>query len=143
MLPKTASIRWSNGDTTDEAVTWDAVDAASYAQAGTFKARGTVAGQTVYCTVNVAARNAVVQTGDNSVPVAAIVAGAVAGRGDYRGSRRPHRPCPQERQVDKQRPTERRPPRPTILDGKAPGSPVKGVSRRFSFKAESSQTFNA
>lgn len=79
VLPKTASIRWSNGDTTDEAVTWDAVDAASYAQAGTFKARGTVAGQTVYCTVNVAARNAVVQTGDNSVPVAAIVAGAVAG----------------------------------------------------------------
>ena len=38
-----------------------------------------MAGQTVYCTVNVAARNAVVQTGDNSVPVAAIVAGAVAG----------------------------------------------------------------
>ncbi len=79
VLPKTASIRWSNGDATDEAVTWDAVDASSYAQAGSFKVKGTVAGQTVYCTVNVAAKNAVVQTGDNSVPVAGIVAGAVAG----------------------------------------------------------------
>ena len=79
VLPKTASIRWSNGDVTDEAVTWDAVDQSSYAKAGSFKMRGTVAGQTVYCTVNVAAKNAVVQTGDNSVPIPAIVGGAVAG----------------------------------------------------------------
>lgn len=85
VLPATASIKWSNGKVTDEAVAWDAVDASQYAAAGSFKVRGSVVGQSVYCTVNVVAPKAtaapadsVVQTGDTTsiVPVAV---GAVAG----------------------------------------------------------------
>lgn len=85
MLPATASIKWSNGKVTDEIVAWDAIDASQYAAAGSFKVRGSVVGQSVYCTVNVVAPKAndapadsVVQTGDTT-SIVPVVVGAVAG----------------------------------------------------------------
>ena len=56
-LPATVEATWSNGDVTDEAVSWDAVDPAAYAQAGTFEATGTVGstGAAVAVEVTVAA----------------------------------------------------------------------------------------
>lgn len=85
MLPATASIKWSNGKVTDEAVAWDAVDASQYAAAGSFKVRGSVVGQSAYCMVNVVAPKAndapadsVVQTGDTT-SIVPVVVGAVAG----------------------------------------------------------------
>jgi hypothetical protein len=87
-LPATASIRWSNGQTTNEPVTWNAVSASQYAQAGSFSVQGTAAGVTVSCTVTVTAPAAETpRTGDttNVVPVVvaavvgvAVVAAAVA-----------------------------------------------------------------
>ena len=54
--PKTAKVTWSNGDVTDEAVTWDAIDAQQYAQPGSFTANGTIgANATVTCEVTVSA----------------------------------------------------------------------------------------
>ncbi len=57
-LPATVQVAWSNGDVTDEPVTWDAVDPASYAQAGSFDVSGTVGADgslgTAVCTVTVA-----------------------------------------------------------------------------------------
>ena len=75
-LPETASVRWSNGDVTNEKVTWNAVDPSLYRKVGTFTVNGTVVGYSVPCTVTVV--DQVVQTGDdtNMVPV---VVGAVAG----------------------------------------------------------------
>ena len=54
-LPATASIRWSDGSTTSEAVTWTEPEnyAAKYAQAGTFQVSGTVKGYSIKCTVTV------------------------------------------------------------------------------------------
>lgn len=78
-LPATASVRWSNGDTTNEPVSWTQPAASQYAKAGTFTVSGTVAGYTVACTVTVVQpAPQVVATGDttNMVP---IVVGAVAG----------------------------------------------------------------
>jgi LPXTG-motif cell wall-anchored protein len=78
-LPETASVRWSNGDTTSEAVAWNAVDPSSYAQVGTFTATGTVAGHQVSCTVTVtAAQSETPKTGDTT-SIVPIVVGAVAG----------------------------------------------------------------
>ena len=91
-LPETASVRWSNGDVTNEKVTWNAVDPTLYRKVGTFTVNGTVVGYSVPCTVTVV--DQVVQTGDdtNMVPV---VVGAVAGDLRHRRSRgRPHRPEP-------------------------------------------------
>lgn len=77
-LPETASVRWSNGDVTNEKVTWSAVDAALYAQVGTFNVSGTVMGYSVPCTVTVL--DQVAKTGDavsSTVAVAAV--GVVVG----------------------------------------------------------------
>ena len=52
-LPATVEATWSNGDVTDEAVSWDAVDPAAYAQAGTFEATGTVGSTGAAVTVEV------------------------------------------------------------------------------------------
>ena len=54
-LPATAHVTWSNGDTTEEAVTWEPVDAARYHDGGTFAVAGTAAGLGVSCEVSVAA----------------------------------------------------------------------------------------
>ncbi len=56
-LPATARVTWSNGDATDEAVTWDAVNPSFYENAGTFTASGKVSstGQGVSCKVTVKA----------------------------------------------------------------------------------------
>lgn len=43
-LPATVKAKWSNGDVTDEKVTWDSVQASSYAKAGTFTVSGKVTG---------------------------------------------------------------------------------------------------
>ncbi|MFR0579056.1 Ig-like domain-containing protein [Bifidobacterium thermophilum] len=43
-LPATVNAKWSNGDVTDEKVTWDSVQASSYAKAGTFTVSGKVTG---------------------------------------------------------------------------------------------------
>ncbi len=75
-LPETASVRWSNGDVTDEKVTWNAVDPSSYQTTGTFTVNGTVMGYTIPCTVTVV--DQVVQTGDDTSMVPVVV-GAVAG----------------------------------------------------------------
>ena len=76
-LPATAKVTWSNGSVTDEAVSWNAVDAASYAQAGTFDVQGTVAGLTVTAHVNVTAAE-VVKTADPS-PSPALAAMLASG----------------------------------------------------------------
>ena len=54
-LPATVKAKWSNGDVTDEKVTWDSVQASSYAKAGTFTVSGKVTGyqQSVKATVRV------------------------------------------------------------------------------------------
>lgn len=56
-LPATARVTWSNGDVTDEAVTWDAINPSFYENAGTFTASGKVSstGQGVSCKVTVKA----------------------------------------------------------------------------------------
>lgn len=56
-LPATARVAWSNGDVTDEAVTWDAINPSFYENAGTFTASGKVSstGQGVSCKVTVKA----------------------------------------------------------------------------------------
>ena len=61
-LPATVQVSWEDGSTTDEAVTWDALDPAAYADAGSFAVRGTVptAGDAkVSVTVNVSAQPAI------------------------------------------------------------------------------------
>lgn len=54
-LPATVKAKWSNGDVTDEKVTWDSIQASSYAKAGTFTVSGKVTGyqQSVKATVRV------------------------------------------------------------------------------------------
>ena len=54
-LPATVEATWSNGDVTEETVTWDEIESASYAQPGTFTVEGAVAGtdQAATCTVAV------------------------------------------------------------------------------------------
>lgn len=56
-LPATARVTWSNGDVTDETVTWDAINPSFYENAGTFTASGKVSstGQGVSCKVTVKA----------------------------------------------------------------------------------------
>lgn len=55
-LPATVGVEWNNGTASDEAVTWDAVDQASYHDGGTFTVAGTVeaAGVAVEVAVEVA-----------------------------------------------------------------------------------------
>ena len=57
ILPATVRVTWSNGDVTDEAVTWDAINPSFYENAGTFTASGKVSstGQGVSCKVTVKA----------------------------------------------------------------------------------------
>ncbi len=73
-LPATARVTWSNGDVTDEAVTWEAVDAGLYAKAGTFTAKGAVGatGQSVTCTVTVEGPTAVSAKAADVTTVAGI-----------------------------------------------------------------------
>ena len=52
-LPATLSVTWSNGDVTDEPVTWSEYDASWIETAGTFTVAGTVGGSTVSATVTV------------------------------------------------------------------------------------------
>ena len=72
-LPATASVRWSDGSTTNETVTWNtpANYADLYAKAGTFEVTGTVRGHNVKCTVTVTAaanqpQNGIAKTGDTT-----------------------------------------------------------------------------
>ena len=70
-LPATASVRWSDGSTTNETVTWNtpANYADLYAKAGTFEVTGTVQGHNVKCTVTAAAnqpQNGIAKTGDTT-----------------------------------------------------------------------------
>ena len=72
-LPATASVRWSDGSTTNETVTWNtpANYAGLYAKAGTFEVTGTVQGHNVKCTVTVTAaanqpQNGIAKTGDTT-----------------------------------------------------------------------------
>lgn len=53
VLPSTVSAGWSNGDTTDEHVTWDKVPASEYSQPGTFTVLGTVSGYSTKATLTV------------------------------------------------------------------------------------------
>ena len=73
-LPATARVTWSNGDVTDEAVSWDALDAASYAKAGTFIVNGQVdaTGQSVTCTVTIEGPTAVSVKAADATTVAGI-----------------------------------------------------------------------
>ena len=74
-LPETASVRWSNGDVTNEKVTWNAVDPSLYKKVGSFTVNGTVRGYTVPCAVTVV--DQVVQTGDDTNMVPVVVGAAV------------------------------------------------------------------
>ena len=72
-LPATASVRWSDGSTTNETVTWNtpANYADLYAKAGAFEVTGTVQGHNVKCTVTVTAaanqpQNGIAKTGDTT-----------------------------------------------------------------------------
>ena len=72
-LPAMASVRWSDGSTTNETVTWNtpANYADLYAKAGTFEVTGTVQGHNVKCTVTVTAaanqpQNGIAKTGDTT-----------------------------------------------------------------------------
>ena len=72
-LPATASVRWSDGSTTNETVTWNtpANYADLYAKTGTFEVTGTVQGHNVKCTVTVTAaanqpQNGIAKTGDTT-----------------------------------------------------------------------------
>ena len=54
-LPETASVTWSNGQTTNESITWNKLDTALYStrNASTFEVDGTAAGSPVKVTVKV------------------------------------------------------------------------------------------
>lgn len=54
-LPENATVTWSNGDTTQEPITWDEVNPQDYQNpdGNSFQVSGTVAGQKVSVTVNV------------------------------------------------------------------------------------------
>ncbi|SME93136.1 Beta-xylosidase [Cellulosimicrobium cellulans J34] len=62
VLPATVTATYADGSTGPADVTWDAVDPASYAQAGTFEVGGTLAGTSVRA-------RAVVTVTDEAVPV--------------------------------------------------------------------------
>ena len=64
-LPATARVTWSNGKTSTETISWNAVDPALYAKAGTFDVKGTAAGVTVTAHVNVTGAE-VAKTADTS-----------------------------------------------------------------------------
>ncbi|WP_243394316.1 Ig-like domain-containing protein [Bifidobacterium parmae] len=70
VLPKTVKAHWSDGSTTDAAVTWNDVPAAKYAKAGTFSVKGvaTVNGTDyeVTATVTVTSGDKLVQTPSNN-----------------------------------------------------------------------------
>ncbi len=53
-LPTTVKVTWSDGETIDEPVEWDAVDPKLYAEGGSFAVEGTACGLPVACTVTVA-----------------------------------------------------------------------------------------
>ena len=85
-LPATASVRWSDGSTTNETVTWNtpANYADLYAKAGTFEVTGTVQGHNVKCTVTVTAaanqpQNGIAKTGDttDNTPIYIAAGGGV------------------------------------------------------------------
>ena len=83
-LPATASVRWSDGSTTNETVTWNtpANYADLYAKAGTFEVTGTVQGHNVKCTVTVTAaanqpQNGIAKTGDTTDNTPIYVAAGV------------------------------------------------------------------
>lgn len=79
ILPATARVTWSNGDVTDEAVTWDAINPSFYENAGTFTASGKVSstGQGVSCKVTVKAA-AVAATAVSAKAVDIITTAGVA-----------------------------------------------------------------
>lgn len=78
-LPAVASVRWSNGDVTSEAVSWNGVSPSQYAQAGQFTVSGSVAGYTVNCSVSVlAAPQQVARTSDQT-NLAPVFIGAAVG----------------------------------------------------------------
>ncbi len=54
-LPKTLTVSWSNGDTSEEAVTWEAQDASLYGvtEGGTYTVSGTLLGKTAEAKVTV------------------------------------------------------------------------------------------
>ena len=61
-LSPTARVTWSNGDVTDEQVTWNGIDAALYANAGSFDVEGAFAGREIgfKATANVTVGNPIV-----------------------------------------------------------------------------------
>lgn len=63
-LPATTSVTWSNGDTTDETITWEMIDPASYSSrdGGTFTVNGTVTGSSDTLTTTVTVTAASVNT---------------------------------------------------------------------------------
>ena len=76
-LPATARVTWSNGKTSNEAISWNAVDPALYAKAGTFDVKGTAAGVAVTAHVNVTGAE-VAKTADPS-PSPALAAMLASG----------------------------------------------------------------
>ena len=58
VLPTTAKVTWDNGATTDEVITWDAVDEASYHNGGTFSVNGSVANTGLQVSVEVSVADA-------------------------------------------------------------------------------------
>ena len=76
-LPATARVTWSNGKTTTETISWNAVDPALYAKAGTFDVKGTAAGVAVTAHVNVTGAE-VAKTADPS-PSPALAAMLASG----------------------------------------------------------------
>ncbi|WP_117434575.1 Ig-like domain-containing protein [Bifidobacterium scaligerum] len=55
VLPQTAVVTWSNGETSSEAIIWDTYDEAKLDQAGEFTVTGSVKGQSVTVAVTVVA----------------------------------------------------------------------------------------
>ena len=76
-LPATARVTWSNGKTSTETISWNAVDPALYAKAGTFDVKGTAAGVAVTAHVNVTGAE-VAKTADPS-PSPALAAMLASG----------------------------------------------------------------
>ena len=83
-LPATASVRWSDGSTSNEAVTWNkpANYAELYSKAGTFEVTGTVQGHSIKCTVTVNAaadqqKDGIAKTGDQTDYTPIVIAAGV------------------------------------------------------------------
>ena len=67
-LPSKVTVRYENGTSEQVTVTWDSIDPAQYAQAGTFTVEGVVAGTSIKAKATITVTTAGGNTGGGTIP---------------------------------------------------------------------------